>query len=195
MISLTNAEIQGSMTKIGVIADTHIPDRLPKLHSDILDLLQKHEVSHILHAGDICTPRVLEELAQIAPVTAVKGNRDFVFNDNIPPVQHFQVNGWQIALMHGSGTQREYWRDKWQYLLHGYRIERYKALVMRTAPAAQIIVFGHTHRPLNEWVDGKLLFNPGSASFGPPEGGPPTLGLLRFHSNGTVSGEILPVNI
>ena len=181
------------MITIGVIADTHIPDRLPKLHPGILDLLQSQGVSQILHAGDICTPRVLEDLAQIAPVVAVKGNRDFIFKDNLPLVQYFQVNGWQIALMHGSGTHREYWRDKWQYVLHGYRIERYKTLVLQTAPAAQIIVFGHTHRSLNQWVNGRLLFNPGSASFGPPEGGSPRLGLLRFQADGTVSGEILPL--
>jgi putative phosphoesterase len=193
MISQTKSDDQDPVVTIGVIADTHIPDRLPKLHPGILDLLQSYSVSQILHAGDICTPRVLDELGQIAPVMAVKGNRDFIFNDNLPLVQHFHVNGWQIALMHGSGTHREYWFDKWQYVLHGYRIERYKTLVMRTAPAAQIIVFGHTHRPLNEWVNGKLLFNPGSASFGPPEGGSPTLGLLRFHSDGTVGGEVLPI--
>ena len=94
MNSQTKSEDQGPVIYIGVIADTHIPDRLPKLHPGILDLLQKHGVSQILHAGDICTPRVLDELAQIAPVMAVKGNRDFIFNDNLPLVQHLQVKGW-----------------------------------------------------------------------------------------------------
>ena len=60
--------------RIGVVADTHIPDRTRELPAEIFDHL--HGVDMILHAGDVSRQIVLDRLATIAPVIAVQGNRD-----------------------------------------------------------------------------------------------------------------------
>jgi predicted phosphodiesterase len=65
------------MTILGVLADTHIPDRVPGLNPRVLKIFQQARVSEILHAGDVSIPQVLEELRQVAPVSVVQGNRDF----------------------------------------------------------------------------------------------------------------------
>jgi hypothetical protein len=62
------------IVRIGVLADTHIPDRAKELHPDIIPIFQQHEVDRIIHAGDICVPSVLEQLTKVAPVDAVRGN-------------------------------------------------------------------------------------------------------------------------
>ena len=64
------------MTTLGVISDTHIPDRTPQLNPRVLEVFQQARVTQILHAGDIMVQSVLDELATIAPVQAVCGNRD-----------------------------------------------------------------------------------------------------------------------
>jgi predicted phosphodiesterase len=62
---------------IGVVADTHVPDRVNALHPDLLQELATREVDYIFHAGDCSTSCVLDELRAIAPVFAVAGNRDW----------------------------------------------------------------------------------------------------------------------
>jgi putative phosphoesterase len=61
---------------LGVIADTHIPDRARSLDPQLLSIFDAAQVKAILHAGDVCVPRILDELGEIAPVHAVRGNRD-----------------------------------------------------------------------------------------------------------------------
>lgn len=183
--------------RVGVIADTHIPKRIKAMPQEVLDGLRGLRVDHILHAGDICVPEVIEELAAIAPVTAARGNGDLSFGENLAMVQFLEFNGVRIALTHGSGSTWDYIRDQWAYALYGYKAERYIKLAAKFAGDAQVIVFGHSHRPLREVQDGRLFFNPGSACFGPPEGGRPSIGLLQIDADGKVLAEIiqLPVNL
>lgn len=176
--------------RVGVVADTHVPERTPSLPEELLTALRAEQVDHILHAGDISVPRVLEELESIAPVSAVRGNRDVTFGNGLRAVQRLEFNKVQVALLHGSGTMWEYVKDQFAYIFSGYKLERYIRLVSRDAGDAKVIVFGHTHRPANEMRDGRLYFNPGSACFPPPEGGVPSYGLLVFSPKGEVHGEI-----
>ena len=183
--------------RVGVIADTHIPKRIKSMPREVLDALRSLRVDHILHAGDICVPAVLEELAVIAPVTAARGNGDLALRDSLPMAQLLDFNGVRVALTHGSGSLWDYVRDQWAYGLHGYRAERYIKLAAKFAGDAQVIVFGHSHRPLKEVLDGRLFFNPGSACFGPPEGGKPSIGLLQIDTAANVQADIiqLPINL
>lgn len=176
--------------RVGVVADTHVPERTQSLPEELLTALREEQVDFILHAGDISVPRVLEELESIAPVTAVRGNRDVTFGNGLRAVQRLEFNGVEVALLHGSGTMWEYVKDQFAYIFSGYKLERYIRLVSRDAGNAQVIVFGHTHRPANETREGHLYFNPGSACFPPPEGGVPSFGLLIFSPQGEVHGEI-----
>ncbi|MFZ3078594.1 MAG: metallophosphoesterase family protein, partial [Bellilinea sp.] len=73
-----------TVRRLGVVADTHIPDRVRSLHPDLLPGLSAAKVEAILHAGDICSPAVLAVLSQVAPVVAVRGNRDWAFAGTLP---------------------------------------------------------------------------------------------------------------
>lgn len=174
---------------VGLIADTHIPDRVTELHPCILPLLREAGAGHILHAGDICVASVLDTLRQVAPVTAVRGNRDMMAGP-LPLHQVIELAGVKIALTHGHGGIGPYLWDKWQFWLFGYRLERYLRVVTRWSQGAKVIVFGHTHHAETVWHGEQLLVNPGSASFGFGRAAPPTIGLLRIYAGGEVQAEI-----
>jgi putative phosphoesterase len=71
------------MTTLGVLADTHIPDRVPTLNPRVIQVFRQAQVSAILHAGDVSVPQVLAELEKIAQVYAVRGNRDIFLSQEI----------------------------------------------------------------------------------------------------------------
>ena len=98
-------------------------------------------------------------------MVAVRGNRDWVLMRHLPFVQQLTFGGVSIALTHGHGRLQEYLVDKADYMLHGYHQERFQNRLLAAFPAARVIVFGHTHRPLNLWVGEQLLFNPGSPQY------------------------------
>lgn len=179
---------------VGVVADTHVPDRAAELHPLVLPLMRQHGVQHILHAGDICAPQVLQELEQVAQVTAVRGNRDWLFVDSLSTLESITLSGHKVALMHGHGSMKQYLWDKLQYVIFGYRFERYRRLMNRTVQGAKVIVFGHTHQPVNRWIDSTLYFNPGSACHGMPVAENPSVGILRFYQDGNVSGEVISMH-
>jgi hypothetical protein len=127
--------------RIGVIADTH----------GLFDpAVQRHftGVDHILHAGDIGDRSVIEQLEQIAPVTAVSGNVDDHEQSGFPAEAVIKLAGLRIAIRH--------------ILYEGGKLTKGgRAFWDRERP--DICVFGHTHQPKVEWFGKSLLFNPGSA--------------------------------
>lgn len=180
-----------TVRRIGVIADTHIPDRVRSLHPDLLPGLRAAQVDLLLHLGDICVPSVLTELEQLAPVIAVRGNRDWAFAGILPWVRTFSVNGMRIAMQHGMGSFWHYWWDKLKFETVGYRFPRYKRLLLRTTPGNDIMIFGHTHHPVSLRENGVLFFNPGSACRTPSTFPPPSFGLLHLDGQGGVEGQII----
>ena len=127
--------------RIGVIADTH----------GLFDpAIRRHfrGVDHILHAGDIGDRSVIEQLEQIAPVTAVSGNVDDDEQSVFPSEAAIELAGFHIAIRH--------------ILYKGGKLTKDgRAFLDRERP--DICVFGHTHQPKTEWLGKTLLFNPGSA--------------------------------
>ncbi len=176
---------------VGVVSDTHIPDRVDRIHPQIIPILRKAHVDQILHAGDISIPPVLDELEKIAPVTAVRGNRDLIFSRSLPKLRLIDLAGVKVALLHGHGSWANYIRDKLIYYRDGYQLERYIPNLFRTAPDARVFIFGHTHFPENFWREGRLIFNPGSASSSISRKLVPSIGILRFYAGGGVEGEIV----
>ena len=87
---------------IGVLADTHIPDRSRRLNPKIADIFRAAKVELILHAGDISIPRVLRKLEEIAPVHAVRGNRDLFWSANLPMHRVLEIEGNKIGMTHGN---------------------------------------------------------------------------------------------
>jgi len=155
------------MITLGVLSDTHIPDRAQHLHPQIIPIFKQAGVQTILHAGDISTPAVLTELRQVGTVYAVRGNRDWFSLRDLPDTQALIIAGVPIILTHGHGGWLEYVRD------------------------TRVIVFGHTHTALNLWVDGQLFFNPGSPHFPEDKNAAPSLGLLHIEAGGRVAGELI----
>ncbi len=121
--------------RIGVISDTHgllRPEALADLRGSDL----------ILHAGDIGSPAILDELSAMAPLTAVRGNNDRdAWALSLPETMDLAVAGIRIFLLHDIHR-----------LLFDPRAEGY-----------DVVIAGHSHRPLTQRRAGVLYFNPGSA--------------------------------
>lgn len=176
---------------LGVVADTHVPDRVDVLHPGLIPELRRASVDHILHAGDICMPGVLADLEQIAPVTAVRGNRDWALATRLPFEQKIDIFGYLVLLTHGHGSWLNYLRGKAYFMFEGYRFERFRKTLIQPQPGTTVIVFGHTHRPENVWREGTLLFNPGSASSRQHPDIPPSFGVVKLTKDGDVFAEIV----
>jgi len=130
--------------KIGIISDTHIPEAAPDLPIGLFRGLEGAEL--ILHAGDILDCSVLDELASIAPVRAVRGNMDhYPRSHELEEKIVVEAVGYRIGLIHGRGSP-------------GGLEHR----VMKEFHGVHCIVFGHSHLPFNEVIDEVLLFNPGT---------------------------------
>jgi putative phosphoesterase len=100
----------------------------------------------ILHAGDVLDEGILGELSELAPVHAVLGNNDSSLAGVLPTTRVVELGGVRIGMIHDSGATAG-------------RARRLR----RRFPDADVVVFGHSHAPVNEdGEDGQLLFNPGS---------------------------------
>ena len=131
--------------RVVVLADTHLTPRstrrLPRPATALLE-----GADAILHAGDIVTGDLLEELSAFAPVHAVLGNNDHDLGGLLPEVVELELGGVAVAMVHDSGPSSGRPRR-----LH------------RRFPGAGLVVFGHSHIPqLVDGVDGQRLCNPGS---------------------------------
>ncbi len=174
---------------IGVVSDTHIPDRVVELHPNLIPGLQAAGVNLIFHAGDISTQWTLDQLNKVAPVTAVRGNRDIFTPSNLPFEREMIFNGVRVFLAHGHGSLMHYLWDKGVYMLSGYKFTRYQQYMASIARHAPVVVFGHTHRAEIRQVGESLFFNPGSA--GPNyDASQPSYGILRIDRDGGVEGKI-----
>jgi len=124
-------------TLVGLVADTH-----GLVRPQCLSALRG--VDLILHAGDVGGAHVLEELGRVAPVRAVSGNVDSL-TSGLPGTLDLEVAGLTVHVSHG----------------HELGMPRPTGLVQRYG--ADIVVYGHTHRALVEWVGRQLVVNPGAA--------------------------------
>jgi putative phosphoesterase len=131
----------------------------------------------ILHAGDVCRAWVLEELAAFAPVRAVLGNNDDpdVAAWGAPETLELDLDGLPVAMVHDAGPAAG-------------RARRLR----RRFPTAELVVFGHSHIPLDETGEGMRILNPGSPTDKrrQPRG---TMGLLRVEGGRLVEAGIVPV--
>lgn len=175
---------------LGVVADTHVPDRSPGLNPRLLECFRDQKVEAILHAGDICVPEVLDELRKIAPVHAVRGNRDIFYLRVLPSQLLLEFNGVSIGMVHGHGRLGDYLIDRLRYYLGGLKLLRYRQRALETFPECRVVVFGHIHYPVHHWVGKQYLFNPGSACCPDMSPVPASAGLLRLHTNGSVEGKV-----
>ncbi len=167
---------------VGIIADTHIPQRLKSVPRAVFEIF--NEVELILHAGDIVDPRILDDLASLAPVKAVRGNVhliDRTLDPQLPKAQRLDILGHHIVLTHGHGSFVRGSLERVRYWLSQDRDEvnqRIASWCLETHPAADVIIFGHSHRAYEQRFGQRLLFNPGAVC--PTEGEIPSVGLLTI---------------
>lgn len=127
-----------------VLADTHLRTGIDRLHPRLLDAISRADL--ILHAGDFVVPQVLTELAMLGTVFGVLGNNDTGLTGLVPETISFEAEGVRMAMVHDSGPK-----------------DGRAARMARRFPDAQLVVFGHSHVPVNEpGMPGQVLFNPGS---------------------------------
>lgn len=180
---------------IGVVADTHIPDRLAEIPPRALQLLAENEVQTILHAGDICHPSAITQLETVATVVAVRGNRDILRPANwaLPSRRTTRFGSVTLGLTHGHGKPWEYLASKLPLARRGLASKtRLLDLAKRFDTDVQAVIYGHTHLARIDWIDGVLFFNPGSPAPEYFSDLGPTMGLLRIEGR-RISPEIIQI--
>jgi putative phosphoesterase len=184
----------------GLLSDTHMPHRLKRLPSAVLDALSGVDV--ILHAGDVDDPTSLEPLRTIAPVHAVRGNVHLQDRSDggaaLPALVNLELAGRHILLIHGHRP------GLLGFLINGLHVMGYylhltdngKAnqgiarRLARTYRQADIIVFGHTHQPYVKMIGRTLFVNPGAVCVSRWE--QPTVALMRL-GVGTPEVKVIPL--
>ncbi|MGD9696357.1 MAG: metallophosphoesterase family protein [Thermoleophilia bacterium] len=148
--------------RVGVVADTHVGEFLPRLPPEVLELMEGADL--ILHAGDVADPSVLEELREVAPVVAVKGNHDRGPGlDHLPRDIVVRVGGARIGLTHGSRAAAvELPAIAWSVAGGRPRLLGFHGHMRRRFRDVDIVVVGHLHMPIRRMVRGALVFSPGS---------------------------------
>jgi len=161
--------------RVVVLADTHAPRRWKSCPPPVAAHLRGADL--ILHAGDVCTASVLDELSAYAPVHAVRGNNDGpdVARWGAPDTLELDLGGLRVAMIHDSGPAAGR-----------------PARLRRRFPGAGLVVFGHSHIPLDHAENGQRIFNPGSPTDRrrQPRG---TLGLLDITDGSLVTATVVPV--
>lgn len=166
---------RGVKLRVVVLADTHAPRRWKQCPPEVAKHLTRADT--ILHAGDVCVPSVLDELSQFAPVHVVAGNNDGqdVVEWGAPETLALTLAGLRVAMIHDSGPK-----------------DGRPARMRRLFPEADLVVFGHSHIPMDLTEAGVRIFNPGSPTDRrrQPQG---TIGELNIEDGRLVEARIIPV--
>jgi len=129
--------------RVAVVSDTHLPRGARRLPDACLRELERAEL--ILHGGDVVAASVLEELSELAPVEAVRGNMDLPELWSLPERRVVEAACTRIGMIHDPGP----------------RVGREQRLVA-AFPGCAAVVYGHTHVPQVEEAAGAWILNPGS---------------------------------
>ena len=147
--------------RIGLLADTHIPESADALPVEVLDAFRG--VDLILHAGDIYILDVLNDLERIAPVLAASGDDDYgatMADRRVKKIHVLELEGKTLWLGH----------------------ERHHLRMQSQHESPDIIVFGHEHRAVNERIGETMYVNPGSPTYLDYQRGLGTVGILTIES-------------
>jgi putative phosphoesterase len=161
--------------RVAVLSDTHAPRFWKSCPPRVADRLRGADL--ILHAGDVCTVAVLEELAAFAEVRAVRGNNDGpeIGAWGAPETLELELDGLRVAMIHDAGAAAG------RPARMGHRF-----------PRADLVVFGHSHIPMDLAEGGTRIFNPGSPTDKrrQPHG---TMGLLDIADGTLIRAQIVAV--
>src|SRR5665647_3780783 len=173
--ALVNKEppILKAVKNVGVISDTHVPKRARCIPKRVFEIFQG--VDYIIHAGDLVELAVMDELEQIAPVLAVRGNSDGLDIANaLPKLSSLKVFDWKIGVIHD------------QNILEG--LDSMEEIAK--ANGFDVFVYGHTHIANVLW-EGKILYiNPGSPTDPAGSLNKPSVALLKI-TRETITPQII----
>lgn len=158
--------------KICVISDTHAED-LSSLPDRILDALD--EVDLIIHAGDYTSINLLDQLRDLGNFKGVHGNMDSKeLKDELPAKELLELEGFRIGITHPSEG--------------GSPVGVEKRVETKLGEDLDLIIYGHTHKPVNKKIGDLIYFNPGSAA-GVFPARYSTYGILKLEDE--IEGQIL----
>lgn len=149
------------MKKIGVISDTH-----DVLRDDVREILKTCDA--VIHAGDITTETVLEELRRMGSIYAVRGNNDRKLRKTLNQILRFEIEDVHFFMTHDRRN------------------------VSRRLDGVDVVIFGHSHKYFQEMVDGRLWLNPGSCGR-PRFGGALSMAVMQV-SQGHYQVEKIPLD-
>jgi uncharacterized protein len=162
--------------RVIVLADTHAPRRWKSCPPAVAAWLRQADA--ILHAGDVCVAAVLDELAGYAPVHAVVGNNDApdVAAWGAQSTLETELAGLNVAMIHDAGAADG-------------RLRRMRTMF----PHADLVVYGHSHIPLDVREEGFRIFNPGSPTDRrrQPHG---SIGVLEIEGGSLLGARIIDVD-
>ena len=141
---------------IGLLSDTHVPQRTNKVPDVVIDDFKNRNVDYVFHMGDFTSYRVYKNLIDIFgkdKVVAVCGNMDIDsdLKKILPSKLELKIYDHNVLMLHGMGGPN-------------IIVKRLiKKLDLLNSPF-NLVIFGHTHRPVNETSNGILFFNPGTTT-------------------------------
>lgn len=155
--------------KILIVSDTH---RNSDNFFKALDI--EGHIDRVIHAGDVEGEEYFYYKEAGCPVEIVGGNNDY-FSD-LPREKEFSIGKYNVFLTHG----------------HYYHVALgYEYLVEEgISRDVDIVIFGHTHRPVVEYVDGLTIINPGSLTYPRQQGRRPSYVIMDINASGEASYEI-----
>lgn len=174
--------------RIGLIADTHIPEACEHLPAAVFTAFDG--VDLVMHAGDVYVNRVLDELARIAPVVAASGNGDEGLDghrfrlepdDRVGSAHLLEIEGLRVGLAHALPTPDETSQAVFE-----------SAMQRHFGGVVDVLVMGHSHLEGIARFGRTLVVNPGSATL--PRNltdVPGTVAILEIAAGGRVSAEII----
>lgn len=139
---------------IGVISDTHIPSEASAIPDAVFNDFKEKNIDYLFHVGDFTSFETYENLVNVFgndKVVAVLGNMDFdpKLRKILPATMEVEVLGHKIFMVHGGGSPHSIIKK----IQNDHNLSE-----------QDIIIFGHTHNPYKEEIDGKLFLNPGSVN-------------------------------
>ena len=138
--------------KIAVLSDSHIGQRITGFPPGFIQ--QLHDFDAIIHCGDFTSPLAVEQLREAANFNAVAGNMDeSIIKRQLPDTLAVELEGFNIGITHGWGAPNKLEFRVLEALKTKYPHQQFN-----------IILFGHSHKPLDKTIDGVRMINPGSFS-------------------------------
>ena len=177
-----------------LLSDTHIIKRNTGIDHMIFNRIHDSKPDLILHCGDVSTMDLLDDLKKIAPVYAVRGNRDFLIWNRLPPFVDLNINGCLVHIEHRQGDPLKYLRSKTYFFLQKIRrkpFDPHRVVSIRyNYDRYDLYCFGHSHYQQVDRIGKTVFVNPGHIDMGTnfdPEN-PPSFALIRISQDNIFVG-------